>query len=361
MKIVYIANIRFPTEKAHGIQIAKTCEALAALGHAVELLVTNRKTDIDEDAFTYYGVRENFSVSRVNVPDVVAFGKIAFFFESVVFALRVRKRMNSEKPDIVYGRDELVLSLLGRVPLAWETHTGTWNPFARYVSRRAKRIIAISEGLRTYYMRRGIPAERIAVAPDGIDIEQFSIAEDKRMARERLGIPQEETVALYAGRLDGWKGVETLFRAAALLPGIRVVVIGGEPKQIAGFRDLYPSILFLGQRPYTELSRNLSAADVLVLPNTGTDRVSAHFTSPLKLFAYMASGRPIVASDLPSIREVVDEHSAVLVAPDSPEALATGIRQALRSGEAISESARARVQAYSWKSRAERILTALST
>lgn len=109
-----------------------------------------------------------------------------------------------------------------------------------------------------------------------------------------------------------------------------------------------------------ELPANQAAADVLVLPNTGTDETSVRFTSPLKLFTYMASGRPIVASDLPSIREVLDEQSAYLVTPDDAQALARGITRALSDTGGRSARAFQLVQRYSWDERARGILAALS-
>ena len=86
MRLVYIANIRLPTEKAHGVQIMKTCEAFAALGHTVELVVPNRKTPIAEELFGYYGIQNRFQVTKLAVWDTVGFGRVGFFLESVLFA-----------------------------------------------------------------------------------------------------------------------------------------------------------------------------------------------------------------------------------------------------------------------------------
>ncbi|MBY0293963.1 glycosyltransferase family 4 protein, partial [Patescibacteria group bacterium] len=160
----------------------------------------------------------------------------------------------------------------------------------------------------------------------------------------------------YIGRLDGWKGTDTLLKASTKLPNdIRVAVIGGEPQQVERLRTSYPNVIFLGYRPYAELAHNQAAADVLVVPNTAKNDVSVRFTSPLKLIAHMASHRPIVASDLPSIRELVDDTSAVLVTPDSAEALAEGIQKALVQPE-IAEKAYLRASELDWSARAQRIL-----
>lgn len=359
MKIVYVANIRIPTEKAHGAQIMKTCEAFVELGHEVELIVPDKENDISEDAFSYYGVRTRFPMRRLSVWKT-GYNKIGFLLQSFLFAHASRRYLHNVVYDVLYGRDELVLAQL-RVPYVWESHTGAWNRAAQKVARRSQHIITITQGLKDFYVARGVPAERISVAHDGVDLEQFAHTESKKDARKRLGLPQDAKIAMYIGRVDGWKGTNTLLDAAEHMSPM-LAIIGGDTVQVAELSKRYPNVRFLGFRPYRELANNMAAADVLVLPNTGTDEISVRFTSPLKLFAYMTSGIPIVASDLPSIREVLDERAAFLVQPDDAKTLAAGIESALEEGEEAQKRAtRAStlVSEYSWKRRAERIIEAL--
>ena len=104
----------------------------------------------------------------------------------------------------------------------------------------------------------------------------------------------------------------------------------------------------------------LKRFDVLALPNIASERISARHTSPLKLFEYMAAGRPIVASDLPSLREVLrDDENALLVPPDDPKVLAAGIRRVIEDkpfAAKLAAQAREDVMQYSWTSRAKRLL-----
>ena len=114
----------------------------------------------------------------------------------------------------------------------------------------------------------------------------------------------------------------------------------------------------VGHRPHGEIPYWLKAADVLVLPNSGKEDISKYWTSPLKMFEYMASGRPIVASDLPSIREVLNGENAILVEPDNPEKLAGGIKAILQNNQLsdrISIKAVLDVQEYSWTKRVQKI------
>ena len=362
MHLLYLANIRMPTEKAHGLQIMKTCEAFAQAGAQVTLVVSNRHTTILEDPFAYYGVQNCFEIRSVPVLDTVSWGRVGFLVESLSFALRATRSI-ARDTELVYGRDELALwvaRLRGVKRIVWESHTGAWNFFARYIAKRAAGVVVISQGLKDFYIQKGIAAAKILVAHDAVTLADFADPEPRSSARQRLGLPPDKKIALYIGRLDGWKGVETLFEAAALLaPEMCAAVIGGESSQVALYKKKYPHILFLGFHPYRELSDNQAAADVLVLPNTGGDRISASFTSPLKLFAYMASGIPIVASDLPSIREVLNKDSAYFFTPDNPASLAAAITHALSDPATSARKALAAktlVLPYDWAVRAKNIL-----
>ena len=364
MKILYLANIRLPTEKAHGIQIMKTCEAFARLGHKVELVVPTRRTHIADDPFTYYDVDKNFALSMLRVPDFVRFGRFGFLLSALLFSERARFLRSFWEADVIYSRDAFVLLqylLLGR-KLVFEAHAGLQG-VSGFVARHAYRVVAISHGVRDAFVAAGVPSAACVVAPDGIDLDAFAQSEPKDAARVRLGLPLDKKIVLYAGRLDGWKGVGTLCDAAALLPeDVLVSIIGGEPGQVAAFAERYPRVRFLGYRPYRELPGNQAAADVLVLPNTGKDETSVRYTSPLKLFTYMASGVPIVTSDTPATREVLSDDDAYFFTPDDPDALAAQARAILGdeyAAHARAERAKEKVKEYTWTKRVEHILAAI--
>src|SRR3989344_3182266 len=356
----YIANIRFPTERAHGIQVAKMCEALGENGAKVTLLVPDRKT-FAGDPFSYYGTRHNFQVEKISVPDVVSLGRIGFLFESVLFAYRAAKRLRTQTDALIYTREELPLLFLPKKSAFYEMHQLRGSFLARLLLKRAKRIIVISNGLKEALVYIGYPRERVAVAHDGFDEREFGVRLSKGEARARLTLPKEAKLAMYIGGFEVWKGLRTLLDAARLLKerGINVAVIGGTEFENNSLSIKYPEVRFLGYRPYTELAFNQQAADVLVIPNSGRERISREFTSPLKLFAHMASGRPIVASRLPSLCEVLSDESAYLVPPNDPTALAEGIRTACEREEESERKAavaNSRVREFTWVKRAKDIL-----
>lgn len=365
MKILYIANIRLPTEKAHGLQIMKTCEAFAGNGVHVELMVPARKNAIVEAPFSYYGVEEQFLITTMPVLDWVRFGRIGVFVSTLLFSEAVRFPQSFRDADLLYSRDAIVLLqyILLHRPFVFEAHAPP-TFVSKIVARSARKTIVISGGLRSAYIEAGVPAEKIVVAPDAVDLSLFSDAPDKADARATLGFSKEK-VALYAGHLYARKGAHTVAAAAKLLPNVLFVFVGGTAHDVEQFKRDWsdqPNVRIIGHVSHQLVPTYLRAADALILPNSGKDADSARFTSPMKLFEYMGSMTPIVASDVPSVREVLDEGSAAFFSPDDPESLAIALKNVLDDGALsgrIAEGARTRVEAYTWDMRAKKILAAL--
>lgn len=368
MKILYIANVRMPTERAYGLQIVKTCEALAEQGAEIELVIPSRRNSIRDDLFSYYGIKRNFDVTTLPVPDLVRFGPLGFLLSAVWFSEKVRWLRSFWTADAVYSRDALVLFqylLLGR-PLVFEAHAPP-TLVSRIVACRARRVLVISESLRSAYVAAGVPSDRVAVAPDAVDEHLFDSAPSRAEARTALGLPSDENIVLYAGHLYARKGADTLAKAAAAVPGALFVFVGGTPDDVKNFKRVWgvsPNIRIVGQVKHELIPAYLRAADLLVLPNSGKDEDSARYTSPMKLFEYMASGTPIIASDVPAVHEILDTSMAVFVAPDNSIALGAGIERELRMPEnGISRARRALavIHNYTWRTRASVIANSLRT
>lgn len=366
--ISYVTIARMPTEKAHGISIAQLCGGLSSLGAKVSLVVPKRRNALIDSVADYYGVSNNFSVESVPSPDFLGKGlrhPLFFVFQRLLFVRAVARR--GVAPGTIYTREPEIAAFFARSHrTVYEAHrwpTGLSGWLTARLLRSVSLVVCNSRGTEAAVRRAGIT--RSLVAPNGFDSAMFDRVEGKDDARARLGISSALPVALYAGLLSKGKGIHTLFAAAQHLNGVaQVVVIGGAPEEIEVLRKKYPSVQFLGYRPYTELANNLAAADVLVLPNTLSDIESSAYTSPIKLFGYMASGVPIVASEVPAVTDVLRSNEAWFVTPDSPEALAEGVERALTEGpKSIEMAARAKEWAkdYTWGTRAARIYSELST
>ena len=257
----------------------------------------------------------------------------------------------------------LILTLFG-YNVYFEMHDVRNGFVQRTALRRASGIVAISKGLSRYCLGRGIAPEKIIVAPDAVTLEDFNVAEKKHECRQRLGLPQDVSIVLYAGHLYSWKGAHTLADSAKLFNSlISAVFVGGTDRDVSLFKERYgleKNLIILGQKPHAEIPYYLKSADILVLPNSAKEDISRLYTSPMKLFEYMASGTPIVASDLPSIREILSEKNCFFAKPDNAGDLASVIDGVIQNGEESAcraKQASADVLGYSWEKRAEKILS----
>lgn len=369
MKITYLANLRIPTQRAHGYAIMKMCEQFVKQGVEVELVAPNKKDSIGINPFDYYGLERNFKIRRLLAFDFLGrlrFGKRFFFWLDLLFFYFVFMfSWRSASAKNVYTRDYFLAFLLPpeRYSVFLELHDlPKTNPWFKRAVKKAKKIIVISRGLRDDLKKIGVAEEKILVAPDAVDLEKFDVKISQEEARQKMGLPNDKKIIMYAGHLYGWKGADVLADAAAALAEHLVVFIGGIGSELDNFEKKHKNRGNIKIIPFQARERMpfyLKAADVLVLPNKKGERISEKYTSPLKLFEYMASGAPIVASDLPSIREALDENSAVLVEPNNPEELAMGINKILNNetlGNKIAESALEAVKNYTWEKRAENIL-----
>lgn len=344
MRILYATSISYPSNLANPHQIVATVTALNKAGVVCTLGLSHLEAELPFPHKVFAGPRR-----------------------SLLLGWRYARFAKEERFTHIYCREDYLLffiMLFSRLfrfypKFFFEAHKMHESSLYIPLLKRVNGIVSITEGLRKDLITEGVPEAKITVAPDGVDLDLFIHPEGKERARARLGLPQNKRVVLYAGQLGGWKGVETLLKASQLLSEISVAVIGGEEAEVKKFEKEYPRVRFLGRRPYAELPDNQAVADVLVLPSTGRAAISRHHTSPLKLFAYMASNIPIVAADLPSLREVVGEEDVYFFEPDNPQALAETVEKVLRDyAAALEKAAHAaqKVKHYTWDARAASIL-----
>lgn len=379
MKLLYIANQRLPTEKAYGLQIAKMCEAFADNGIKVRLLMPTRKNQIQDDVFKYYNIKRNFEIKKIYSPDFYLPGKLdraAFWGKNLISAIILSARSFSEKFDLIYVRDELSAYLLSyfKKNIFFEAHrfSGSKKFFYKRFKKTGLKIVTISGGLKNEFARFGFKPENILVAHDGVDLKEFDVKQTKAESRTKLGLPQDKKIIGYVGQLKTFgmeKGVGDLIKAFNIVktnhPDALLVIVGGEGRVLEDYKTFASGqnigeneILFVGQKRHELIPFYLRAFDVLAMPFPYNTHY-AFYMSPLKLFEYMASERPIAASDLPSVREVLNFKNSVLVKPDNPTELAIGIKKILDNesySRQLAEVAFADVLNYTWQKRAQNIL-----
>jgi len=370
MKILkYVANIRLLTWRTHSLQVMKMCEAFADQGYEVELIVPRKQNKLnvgESEVFKYYGVKNNFRIRSIRGTDLLGLttrlGKLFYVIDFITFLLSLFLSAHIKKEYLVYTRDPLLLiPLLRKKCRLWiELHNVPAHQlFFWKLLKRADGVVAITNHLKDVLTEHGIRDDKVIVAHDAVDLREFDISISKESARDKIGLPKNKKIVMYIGLFDEWKGYKILLGASQFFnDNVQMVMIGGERKQVNLLREKYPNIIFIGFRPYHELAQNQKAADVLVIPNSAKTEISKYFTSPLKLFAHMASGVPIVASDLPSLREVLDDSTAYFFEPDNPESLAQAVKHALNQKKESEEKAKEsleKVRMCTWDNRAKKI------
>ena len=337
------------------------CGAFADEGIEVLLLVPWRENLLKEEPFDFYGVKHNFAVKKVPAIDLYPFRfipeKISAFLHLFSFLISARVYLWFCRYDVFYTRERYATLFFRN--FVYEVHMPEQMRIRGF---KPKKFVVLTNYIKNKLKESGIQEKDILVAPDAVKLEMFPKI-SKEMARKKLGFPANRPIALYWGNFKKWKGVDTLAEAVPFLESMLVVMVGGtKESDIARIREKvkgYTNAVVEGFKLQKELPWYLAVADVLVLPNSAKDENSRLYTSPLKLFEYMAAERPIVASDLPSLREVLNNKNATFFKPDSTESLSKTILVLLTHPELqtkLARQARVDVEEYTWAKRARSVL-----
>jgi glycosyltransferase involved in cell wall biosynthesis len=228
----------------------------------------------------------------------------------------------------------------------------------RWVWKHAAGVVTTTAGIRDSFTDSYGPRDALAVIPNGCDAP---------VAHEAPALPDTPPLRIvYAGQLYPWKGVDVLVEAVTRIPQARLVILGGiageadldRIRSLVTARGLAERTELPGGVPQARVAEELARARVVAVPVLRSAMTERH-TSPIKAFEAMAAGRPIVASDLPSSREVLrDGENALLVPPGDSEALAAALRRVLEDRALATRLARtafSEAPAYTWDARARRL------
>jgi glycosyltransferase involved in cell wall biosynthesis len=332
MRIYYLSKSLVPSTFADSIQVVKMCAAFAQCGNVVTLFAT-RAQDTSDDIFAYYGVPESFSI-RFDYPEPERKEKPYFGSR---YRWSLAREFRRRPPDLFYGRDifRLLAAAHFKRPVVCEVHDlpSERDRFRRLIEHPAlMRIVAITEALkedlRAFYPE--IPSEKIMVSPDAADPPP----EGLRPATLRSSRPGQINVC-YTGSLYPGKGMEVIAQLPRVCAWADFHLVGGTDEDIHRWRkELFavPNAFFYGRQEPRVVAGYIAAADIALAPYQR--RVEGHggveigrWMSPMKVFEYMALAKPIVASDLPVLREVLNDGvTATLVPPDDINAWVHALR-----------------------------------
>ncbi|TQV84230.1 glycosyltransferase family 4 protein [Exilibacterium tricleocarpae] len=365
MKIAYLSSSTLPSTQANSVHVMKMCSALASEGHNVTLVGQQGHTKKNSSIWSNYGVNSNFGIKFVK--------RFAGKLGSVLYGAGVAWYLTSLKPTLLYGRcpHSLFFSCGLGISFIYEAHSLPGNQF-RYGLERLlflnpnfKRLIVISNALKQAYLEKFsvLKGKDIVVAHDGADVSNVPggcRTRNNKSAKLKVG---------YVGSLYPGKGMEVIARLARTAPEYEYHVVGANGLFDKWRQELEERVIFHGQVQAALVPELMQSFDILLLPpqnkvETAQGGDIARFMSPLKMFEYMSASRPIVASDLPVIREVlVHEHSALLVDPRDILGWCAALRRISDDpllAEKMSKNAyETLLRSYSWRVRAKLVIPLL--
>ncbi len=368
MRIVAITNSRIPSTTANSIQAVKVCDALVQLGHEVRLIAPAEASPAPWDRLAgHYGVRNPFEL--IWLPSRRALKRFDFVWYAQALARRAQ-------PDIIYTwlPQSATVAAWAGFPVVLEMHAdvagrlGPWWLRQFWKTRTRKRLLVTTLALRRALersTRMDFPGSQVQVAPNGVDLERYHNLPEPREARARLHL-EDRLTAGFTGHFYPGRGTGLLLGLARALPAINFLWVGGTPEAVAEWRGKLnalrcPNVTLTGFVDNSTLPLYQAAAEMLLMPYSRVISASSgqdigQVINPMKMFEYMAAGRAIVSADLPVIREVLDETSALFCPPDDLAAWVGALEALCEDGQRrdrLGRNCRKLVEKYTWISRAQ--------
>ncbi|MBT5468111.1 glycosyltransferase [Candidatus Peregrinibacteria bacterium] len=386
MNIAYVTHTRFPTEKAHGHQIARVCDALEHLKNEVTLVTPSIFTDIRQDPKRYYHLKSDIDMAYLPIFDALSSsfipGKFAFHFTMHSYRRALKKYFASHTFDLIYVRSPAVLPTLLEtgIPVVIELHTlpkRNQKSFAAECNR-CKKVVCLTGPMRKELITFGVKKAKIIVEGDAVDLDRFKKLPSAKSARHHFNLPDDRKIIGYVGSFVTMdkieKGLQFIIDSLVVMrkndEQVHGFFVGGPLEWAQKYRKIAlakglreDDFTFHGMVPSKLVPDAIAACDVCVYPAPEPKKAFfARDTSPLKVFEYLAAGRPVVSADIPPLHGVLTKETVKLVHPGSVTSLTGGIREVLaKKSEAKARTARGLklVQKHSWEKRMKRILDAL--
>ncbi len=341
---------KLPSTKARSVQTICTANTLSAL------LPVTLAADLTSEISHSYGIKIHEGLNLLTAGRC-----LGPFVINRLFLYRLKKIISKTSPDIIFVRHpKLAAALLN------EGHRVVYEAHALFHDKHP-------DDAKIAAMEREIASKALGIifTTNGLKNRWFQLYKDKDTKttvipngtfynpdlKKHFNPGRIDTIYYVGSSYYPWKGLDTLYRAVEIIDNLQLELIGEfDPLSI-------PSAISKRVRLHGYVSNRkareiLQSAEITVLPNSGKDIESTNYTSPLKLFDYMAACTAIIASDLPSIRELVSEEEVLFFRPDDHVSLKDAIVSLTRDGKLrkkLAVSAWKHAEKYSWDARARQI------
>lgn len=369
MKIAYITNTTYVDGWANSIQIVNMCQSFSKADVDVTLVLPYRSVQKNIDLFEYFAIQKTFKVKMLPCIDLSIGGEHPIFYWLRLFSFYVSARVyvwfNSF--DILYSRDLYSGIFFPDIVIEQHSFPKKIRFPLNLIFNKNRKVVCLTSFIKNNFVRYGLFEKNILVSPSAVDLKEFT---ENKQKLSIDGISENDFVFGYIGTLKTMnmeKGVYDCLSALASLPsGYKFLVVGGEDDDLKYYKNIAQDlkvsdrIVFVGKVPYSKVSSYSFSCDVFVAPYPENNHYS-FFMSPLKIFEYMASKKPIITTSLPSIKEVLkDGENAILIEPNNPKQLSEAIVMLKNNpdyGRKLSEKAFEDVKNnYTWDIRARKIL-----
>ncbi len=382
--VFFTRNILPQPNVASLVQVAHSANAAANLGYPavlvylrkgwsalnpVDLLFPFQPRKPDDKLAKIYNIQDKLKVADLPMPWPIDSWDSKWTSSSTIVCKYYLPIHLLKSTQIVHTRDWnfVKAAVKNGIPAIYEQHHHEDKQFESEIVRNPlfQISVTVADTVRDSMILNGMPPEKVITLHNGFN--QLFLARQTEAAqnwRQQLLEDDRQHLAVYAGGLYPFKGVDMLVDVAKELPLVQFAIAGGDSSQVTAYQQLAKSkqvnnIKFLGYLPQNQLASLLQAADVLTHPHCLTE--AATFTSPLKFFDYMASGTAIVATEIASLMEFKSGNiAATWCEPDNPHQFAQSIRDSLtkypRKSEGYAETLNF-VKQFSWENRIERILS----
>ena len=398
MKIAIASSGHIPSQWAHSINIVKHANAFLKLGHEIELISVKRFKEDQllkkiSNIYNWYGVDilpiKYFKDNSIFYFKEKKYLKIILKLANYFLPEFLKRAFDPEKKisqyiklknfDLCFARTYNVVkyNIENKIPTILETHNSSPKKIKNLKellnlsqSKYFLGLVTIHDKLKENFLKLGVPKEKLLVLEDAVDLEKFDLVSDNiEINRKKLSIPLNKTIVMYCGSLKAGKGINLILNSAKKLErknDILFYIIGGDENDINYWKNFnginYNNVIFKSFVEGFQVPQYLKSANILFMPyetkNNFNSVMDLETTSPIKLFEYMASKKPIITSNIETIKKVLKNRESGILVDGKFENVILDLLVDDKLCSKISSQAYQNVKNYTYNKRCTTILNA---